>query len=83
MPPCRDVRDLVKQRLADLEDHLQQLTALRSELRRLVADWDDRLAGTPKGRPAHLLEMLAGQPAIEQARVVGTNIKSRRRIRGS
>ncbi|MEO5823531.1 MAG: heavy metal-responsive transcriptional regulator, partial [Vicinamibacteraceae bacterium] len=52
-PPCRGVRDLVAARLADLEARLRQLTALKKELRLLLATWDRTLAATPAGQPAH------------------------------
>ena len=58
------MRDLVANRLGDLGERLAQLTALRGELRRLLASWDRRLAGTPQGRPAHLLQTLAGNETI-------------------
>lgn len=67
-PPCRSVRDLVATRLDDLDERLTQLTALRAELRRLLASWDRRLAGTPPGRPAHLLQTLAGNETIARTR---------------
>jgi MerR family transcriptional regulator, Zn(II)-responsive regulator of zntA len=67
-PPCRSVRDLVAHRLDDLDERLAQLTALRAELRRLLASWDRRLAGTPPGQPAHLLQTLAGSDTIARTR---------------
>jgi DNA-binding transcriptional MerR regulator len=57
-PPCRRVRELVSQRLATLEQRLVDLTALRDEMRALLRDWDDRLAITPPGQRALLLDML-------------------------
>jgi len=66
--PCRTVRQLVGQRLSDLEERLRELTLLRRELRALLADWDDRLAATPDGQPARLLETLGQRPAVEAAR---------------
>jgi DNA-binding transcriptional MerR regulator len=62
--PCRGVRDLVAARLADLDERLRQLTALRRELRQLVASWDRTLAALPAGQPAHLLQSLVGNAAI-------------------
>ena len=56
-PPCRAVRDLVSARLADLEARLAQLTALRRELRQLLATWDSNVGGDgggPTGAPAAL-----------------------------
>lgn len=68
-PPCRSVLDLVRARLAALDDQLRDLSALRAELQTLLAEWDDRIAGTPQGAPARLLETLGERAAIEQRRV--------------
>jgi DNA-binding transcriptional MerR regulator len=66
--PCRKVFSLVKERLASLEQRLSELTALRGELVALVADWEDRVATTPAGRPARLLEGLGARPVVEDGR---------------
>ena len=63
--PCQRVRALVDERLAALEDRLRDLAALRDEMRRLIQEWDARLAATPKGHRARLLDMLAAHPALE------------------
>ncbi len=63
--PCQRVRALVGERLAALETRLRDLTALRDEMRGLVDDWDVRLAATPKGQRARLLDMLVGHPALD------------------
>jgi DNA-binding transcriptional MerR regulator len=60
-PPCRKVRDLVAGHLAGLEARLEELSALRDELQTLLAEWDGRLARTPDGTPAHLLETLSAR----------------------
>jgi hypothetical protein len=65
--PCRGVRDLVAGRLGDLDARLRELTALRRELRQLLATWDRTLAATPAGRPAHLLQSLVGNAALRRA----------------
>ena len=64
--PCRRVRALVDERLAALEQRLTELTEVRDELRILIRDWDERLAITPEGQRARLLDMLAGRPALEK-----------------
>jgi len=61
-PPCRRVRALVGDRLAALETRLAELTVLRDEMRVLVRDWDARLARTPEGQRARLLDVLAVRP---------------------
>jgi DNA-binding transcriptional MerR regulator len=66
--PCVGVRALVGDRLEQLNQRIEELLALRDELRSLVADWDGRLANTPKGGRAHLLETLGDRTVIEQAR---------------
>jgi DNA-binding transcriptional MerR regulator len=70
--PCRSVRALVTERLADLDARVEALVALRGELRKIVEEWDAQLAGTPAGRRAHLLEGLGERPAIERARGLKT-----------
>ena len=59
--PCREVRRMAESKLAELERRLAELTALRDELRGLVAEWDKQLAITPDGMRAGLLERL-GKP---------------------
>jgi DNA-binding transcriptional MerR regulator len=75
VPPCRGVRDLVARRLADLEARLRQLTALRGELRQILARWDRTLAATPEGQPAHLLQSLVGNAALARARRTTTGVR--------
>jgi DNA-binding transcriptional MerR regulator len=60
--PCREVRALAERKLAQLECQLDELSVLRDSLRRLLADWDRRLAATPEGARALLLETLADRP---------------------
>jgi DNA-binding transcriptional MerR regulator len=61
-PPCRHVRALVGQRLAELDSRLTELTRLRTEMRLLLRDWDARLARTPEGQRARLLDVLSVHP---------------------
>lgn len=57
--PCRRVRALAEAKLAAIEAQLRDLALLRDGLRVLLGDWDARLAETPPGEPARLLETLA------------------------
>ena len=61
-PPCQRVRRLVGERLGELETRLAELSRLRDDMRRLVRDWDARLARTPAGQRARLLDALAIEP---------------------
>jgi DNA-binding transcriptional MerR regulator len=66
--PCRSVRALVAERLAELETRLRDLGELRDELRVLLRDWDLRLAAIPKGAQARLLDVLVhDRPAVDRA----------------
>jgi DNA-binding transcriptional MerR regulator len=65
--PCRKVRTLVTERLAELEARLGDLTELRDELRVLLQDWDRRLARVPAGVQARLLDLLADRPVVDRA----------------
>jgi DNA-binding transcriptional MerR regulator len=61
--PCRSVRQLVGERLGALEQRIEDLVELRGELRAMVKDWDTRLARTPAGRQARLLDTLVSRPS--------------------
>jgi MerR family mercuric resistance operon transcriptional regulator len=56
--PCREVRRLAGEKLATMEERLQELMELRDELRATLKEWDARLAKTAKGNRAGLLETL-------------------------
>jgi DNA-binding transcriptional MerR regulator len=59
--PCRQVRELAAAKLAEVEERLTQMIELRDELRTTLKEWDGRLAETPDGRRAGLLEALAAE----------------------
>jgi DNA-binding transcriptional MerR regulator len=56
--PCAEVRRLASGKLEELEQRLSDLSALRDDLRGLLAEWDTRLKTTPAGMRAGLLEVL-------------------------
>lgn len=58
-PPCRDVRELAAAKLTELERGLEEMTRFRDALRETLRRWDVRLARTPNGREARLLESIA------------------------
>ena len=61
--PCREVRALAEEKLAEMETRLDEITAVRDELRELLQDWDERLDKTGTNERAGLLEALAATPA--------------------
>jgi DNA-binding transcriptional MerR regulator len=64
--PCRSVRAMVGDRLEHLDRQLEELTTLRRELRGLLAQWDERLAVTPAGTQARLLDSFGGRSIIDR-----------------
>ncbi len=64
-PPCGKVRSLVGDRLAALERRLEELVVLRDQMKLLLRDWDERLARTPQGQRARLLDMIAERKGLK------------------
>jgi DNA-binding transcriptional MerR regulator len=75
--PCRKVRTLVAERLAELDTRLGDLTEIRDDLGILLRDWDRRLARIPAGTQARLLDLLADRPVVDRA------VARQRRSRGA
>lgn len=57
--PCRRVRGIVADRLAQVDAEIAALLQLKSEMAALLNDWDARLASTPPNAQARLLDGLA------------------------
>ena len=57
--PCGEVRRLASQKLGELDARLTELASLRDQLQKTIQEWDSRLAATPQGKPARLLESLS------------------------
>lgn len=57
-PPCRGVRALAGEKLAELDRRIAEMQAMRDELAEIVEEWDGRLAATRDGEAAFLLEGL-------------------------
>jgi DNA-binding transcriptional MerR regulator len=62
--PCHQVRSLALKKLADVEEHLQEVKGLRNELREALKDWDARLARTTSGKRADLLKSFAASASL-------------------
>ena len=56
--PCHQARELGKVKLAEVEQRLAELSALRAQLKEVLRDWDRRLARTSNSERAGLLESL-------------------------
>ncbi|MFL6209613.1 MAG: heavy metal-responsive transcriptional regulator [Pyrinomonadaceae bacterium] len=76
--PCREVRALAARKLAQVEARLEELLALRAELRQTLNDWDARLTHVADGERAGLLEALTarnGAVAAPRKRLFSTKGK--------
>lgn len=62
--PCQQVRSLAANKLAQIETHLQEVIALRDDLKNALKDWDRRLAKTASGQRAGLLKTLATRNGV-------------------
>jgi DNA-binding transcriptional MerR regulator len=62
--PCREVRRLLEEKLHTMDEEISDLAAMRAHLRTILTDWDERLAHTPEGKPARLLETLVVPPHL-------------------
>jgi DNA-binding transcriptional MerR regulator len=65
--PCHEVRSLAATKLAEIESHLEDVIALRNELRASLKDWDARLAQTASGQRASLLKILAARDSVRNS----------------
>jgi DNA-binding transcriptional MerR regulator len=61
--PCRQVLAIGRDRLGELERRVEQLTALRDDLRALLKDWEARVGRLRKNERAGLLDSLVERPA--------------------
>ena len=67
LAPCRHVRQLAASKLEALASRIRELQHLRTALRKTIDEWDQRLAKTPSGKRAALLESLAeARPSASQ-----------------
>lgn len=65
--PCQQVRSLAASKLAQIETHLQEVNALRDDLKNALKDWDRRLAKTASGQRAGLLKTLAARNGVRSS----------------
>jgi DNA-binding transcriptional MerR regulator len=65
--PCQQVRSLASTKLAQIETHLEEVIALRADLKDALKDWDKRLARTASGERAGLLKTLAARNGLHSS----------------
>jgi DNA-binding transcriptional MerR regulator len=67
LAPCQQVRQLAASKFEALGSRIRELQNLRTALRKTIDDWDQRLAKTPSGKRAALLESLAeARPSVSR-----------------
>jgi MerR family copper efflux transcriptional regulator len=59
--PCRDVREEAALMASEMDRQIDEMIAARAAIREMLADWAERLATTPAGRPARLLDTLTAR----------------------
>jgi DNA-binding transcriptional MerR regulator len=59
--PCNTVRRVAESKLQAVKQQIADLIAMRDQLENILKDWNSRLAHTPKGLPARLLESLPSE----------------------
>lgn len=52
--PCREVREMARRKLSELDEHFKELRRHRDELARTLRDWDER--GVEEGHVCGLIE---------------------------
>jgi DNA-binding transcriptional MerR regulator len=77
--PCRSVLGIARARLDELDARIDGLVALRASLRRVVSEWERRLAATPAGNRAGLLDGLAATPPVTRVRTLRRSAPGRKR----
>jgi len=65
--PCRQVRSLAANKLAQIETHLEEVISLRDDLKNALEDWDKRLAKTAVGQRAGLLKTLTARNGVRSS----------------
>jgi DNA-binding transcriptional MerR regulator len=80
-PPCRSVHAAGKRLLDEMDARLAALREARKALAATVAAWDQRLADTPAGTPAHLLTMIPELPKRITSGKLGNRTSSGRPAR--
>jgi DNA-binding transcriptional MerR regulator len=58
-PPCVAVRAAAEQILARIDQQMAELSSARAGITQTIAEWDRRLASTPAGSAARLLESIS------------------------
>ena len=59
--PCAEVRDAAARLASEMDRQIDEMTAAREAIHQTLVEWDRRLAATPAGKPARLLDRLSSR----------------------
>jgi DNA-binding transcriptional MerR regulator len=59
--PCSEVRSAAARLASEMDRQIDEMMDAREAIRATLAEWDRRLAATPAGRPARLLDGLSSR----------------------
>ena len=79
--PCQQVRTLAAGKLAQIESRLEEMVALRDDLKKLLKDWDKRLAKTNSDQRAGLLKTLPHRNGLHSSTRLLLHKPSTRKVR--
>jgi DNA-binding transcriptional MerR regulator len=71
--PCAEVREIVRQRLAELDERMAQMQRYRNELAKTLKDWDERVEA-----PGHFCGLIE-ESHINTSKPASTPLKRRRK----
>lgn len=77
--PCRDVREIVRQRLRELDERMAQMRRYRKELATALEEWDE--IEESEGHVCGLIERTEIQHPLSTSRSI-TDLKARQRKKG-
>lgn len=79
VPPCRAVRDVLDQKLIRLSAQIEELSAIRNELKRALTEWNRKLHEAPPGKFVPLFDDLDLRPPLQIGPSLKPTIKRRKK----
>jgi MerR family copper efflux transcriptional regulator len=80
-PPCRDVRAAAGRLVEDMDQRIAEMVSSRAAIVATLAEWDQRLALTPAGTPARLLDTFAPSTKSDVRRLKSVGLMETRNPR--
>lgn len=77
-PPCRAVRDILDQKLIRLSAQIEELSAIHSQLKRALTQWNRKLRHAPPGQFVPLFDDLDLRPPLQIGQAFKRTTKRRK-----